>query len=57
LFPGGGGTTVPLSSDEGVEELHGDPTVGPRLKIWTRGQKRKKWFRRWRAGEARMRDS
>jgi len=23
-------------------ELHGDPTVGPRPKIWTRGQKWKK---------------
>jgi len=21
-----------------VEELHGDPTVGPRPKVWTRGQ-------------------
>jgi len=21
-----------------VEELHGHPTVGPRLKVWTRGQ-------------------
>jgi len=33
-----------------VEELHGDPTVGPRPKVWTRGQK-------WRAGEAQMRDN
>jgi len=22
----------------GVEELHGNPTVGPRPKVWTRGQ-------------------
>jgi len=46
-----------LLRDVGVEELHGDPTVGPRPKVWTRGQKWKKWCRRWRAGEARMRDS
>jgi len=26
-------------------------------KVWTRGQKWKKWCRRWSAGEARMRDS
>jgi len=25
-----------------VEELHGDPTVGPCPKVWTRGQKWKK---------------
>jgi len=30
---------------------------GPHPKVWTRGQKWKKWCRRWRAGEARMRDS
>jgi len=24
-----------------VEELRGDPTVGPRPKVWTRGQK---WY-------------
>jgi len=42
--------------DGGVEELHGDPTVGPRPKVWTRSQKWK-WCRRWPAGEARMRDS
>jgi len=35
----GGGTTRPLSSVGGVEELHGDPTVEPRPKVWTRGQK------------------
>jgi len=26
----GGGATRPLPRDRGVEELHGDPTVGPR---------------------------
>jgi len=39
---GGGGSTRPLSRDEGVKELHGDPTVGPHLKVWARGQKWKK---------------
>jgi len=34
-----GGATRPLPMDGGVEELHGDPTVGPRPKVWTRGQK------------------
>jgi len=34
----GGGATRPLPRDGGVEELHGDPTVGPRLKAWTRGK-------------------
>jgi len=28
-----------LLRDRGVEEFHGDPTVGPRFKVWTRGQK------------------
>jgi len=29
----------PLPRDEGVEELHGDPTtVEPRPKVWTGGQ-------------------
>ena len=32
---GGGGTTRPLPRDGGVEELRGDPTVGPHPKIWT----------------------
>ena len=32
---GGGGTTRPLPKDGGVEELRGDPTVGPHPKIWT----------------------
>jgi len=36
---GGGGATLPLPRDGGVEELHGDPTVGLRHKFWTRGQK------------------
>jgi len=48
---GGDGATRPLPRDGGAEELHEDPTVGPRPKIWTRGQKWKKWCRRWRAGE------
>jgi len=38
----GGGATRPLSRDGDAEELPGDPTVGPRPKVWTRGQKRKK---------------
>ena len=32
---GGGGTTRPLPRDGGVEELRGDPTVGPHIKVWT----------------------
>jgi len=39
VVKGGGGATRPLSRDGGVEELNGDPTVGPRPKVWTRGQK------------------
>jgi len=38
----GGGATRPLPRDGGVEELHGDPTVGPHPKVWTRGQNWKK---------------
>jgi len=38
----GGGAIRPLSKDGGVEKLHGDPTVGPRPKVRTRGQKWKK---------------
>jgi len=34
-----GGVIRPLPRDEGAEELHGIPTVGPRPKVWTRGQK------------------
>jgi len=36
---GGGGANGLLPRDGGVEELHGDPTVGPRPKVCTRGQK------------------
>jgi len=39
LSPGGGGATRSLPRDGGVEKLHGDPTVGPHPKVWTRGQK------------------
>jgi len=35
----GGGATQPFPRNVGVEELHGDPSVGPRSKVWTRGQK------------------
>jgi len=38
----GGGATRSLPWDGGVEELHRDPTVGPRPKVWTSGQKWKK---------------
>jgi len=36
---GGSGATWPLPRDGGVKELYGDPTVGPRPKVWARGQK------------------
>jgi len=36
LHGGGGGATRPFPRDGGVEELYGDPTVGPRPKVWTR---------------------
>jgi len=36
--PGGGGATRPLLRDGGAKELHGDPTIGPRPNVWTRGQ-------------------
>jgi len=39
---GGGDATRPLPRDGVVEEIHGDLTVGPRPKVWTRGQKWKK---------------
>jgi len=42
LKDGGGGATRPLPKAEGVEKLHGDPTVGPRPKVWIRSQKWKK---------------
>jgi len=38
LTGGDGGATRPLPKDGGVEELHGDPTVGPRPLVWIRGQ-------------------
>jgi len=43
LCGGGGGAIWPLPRDRSVKELHGDPTVGPRPKVWTRGQKWKKY--------------
>jgi len=49
--------TRPLSRDEDMEELHRDPTVGPRPKVWTRGQILYGNSSGWRAGEAQMRDS
>jgi len=51
-----GGATQSLPMDGGVEELHGDPTVGPRPKVGTRGQKWKE-CQRWHAGEAQMQDN
>jgi len=33
-----GGATRPLPRNGGVEDLHEDPTVGPRPKVWIRGQ-------------------
>jgi len=33
-----GGTTRLLPSDDGAEELHGNSTVGPHPKVWTKGQ-------------------
>jgi len=38
----GGGATRHLPRDGGVEELHGDPTVRPRSKVWSIGHKWKK---------------
>jgi len=37
-----GGDIRPLPGDEGAEELHGDPTVKPHSKVWTRSQTWKK---------------
>jgi len=38
--PGGGVVaTRPLPRYGGMEELHGDPTIWPRPKVWTSGQK------------------
>jgi len=53
----GGGATRPRPKVGSVEELHGDTSVWPRPKVWTRGQKWKKQCQRWRAGEAQMRDN
>jgi len=53
----GGSATRSLPRDGGAQELHGELTVGPRPKVWNRRQNWKKWCRRWRSGEARMRDS
>jgi len=39
---GGSGATRPLPRNRGLEELHGNPTVGPRPKVCTNGQKWKK---------------
>jgi len=36
VVTGGGSATRPLPRNGGTEELHGDPIVGPRLKVWTR---------------------
>jgi len=38
-FGDGVGATRPLPRDGGMEDLHGDPKVGPHPKVWTRGQK------------------
>jgi len=51
------GATRPLPRDGIVEEFCGDPTVGSRPKIWTRDKRWKKYRKRWRAGEAEMRDN
>jgi len=37
------GATRPLLGDEDAKKLYGNPTVGPHPKVWTRGQKLKKW--------------
>ena len=38
---GGDGTTRPLPRDGGVEELRGDPTIGPHSKVWTTCQEQR----------------
>jgi len=38
----GGGVTRPFPRGGGVEELHRDPTVGPRPKVWNKDKKWKK---------------
>jgi len=55
MLGGGDGATQPLPRDGDMEQLHRDPTVGPRPKVWNRGQKWK--CLRWRAGEAWIQDS
>jgi len=35
IIASGGGAIRPFPKDGGVEELHGDLTVGPRPKVWT----------------------
>ena len=37
FIPGGdgGGITRPLPRNGSAEELRGDPTIGPHLKVWT----------------------
>jgi len=41
IDPGSGGATRSLPRDGGVEEFHGDSTVWPRTKVWTRGKWKK----------------
>jgi len=35
--PFGGGATRPLQRKGGSKQIHRDPTVGPRSKVWIRG--------------------
>jgi len=53
----GGGATRPLPRNGGVQELHGDPTAGPRTKSRTWCQKWKKQCQRRHAGEAETQDN
>jgi len=53
----GGSVIRLLLRGEDMKEFHGDPTVGSRLKVRTRGQKWKNQRQRWRAGETQMRDN
>jgi len=57
IFASDGGATRPLPRDVSAEELHEDPTVWPHPKVWTRGQKWKKYCQRWRVGGAQMQDT
>jgi len=54
---GDGAVIWPLSRDGGAEELRGDPTVGPRPKVWTKDQRWKMLCQKWPAGEAQMQDN